>query len=404
MQDNALSRRAFLAASAGAVAAALPCRAPAQMVTADRVLTGHIGLGEQGRTLLQRCRGLAAAVCDVDEDRLAQGAAIVGAGVRVFKDYRELLEQSDIAAVVIATPDHWHAYQAVHACEAGKDVYIETPVCRSPAEAVALTRAAKWYGGIVHAGGASCLSAAGSALKARLAEGAIGTVHRILCWGDANPAGGDPALDGPAPARLDWDRWLGPSRWALYNPDRFSGWRWLLDYGGGNIARQGAELITLAAWAVGFPDSSSFRVTAQGQPPEAGLWDCPRTLEASIVFDAQDLSITWRQPGEGGGAGMVVEGESGSIRVTWDGQWSIEGETGGSDEDPFDAWLTALHDRSGAAAAVALYAQAASMACLANLSYRLGRPLTWGITAGKVIGDEQADRMLRAPGRGPYRL
>ena len=386
--------------------ASVPRRAPAQARPGERTGTGHIGLGPRGYALLQRLRGQAVAVCDVDTDRLARGAAVVGAGVRAYKDYRELLDQSDVTAVVIATPDHWHAIQAIHACEAGKDVYIETPVCCSPLEGRELARAARWYGGVVQAGGEACFSAAAGALKARLDNGAVGKVRRISCWGDANPTGGNTALDGIAPARLDWDKWVGPAPWIPYNPDVFSGWRWMTDFGRGNLCSQGAELLALAAWLAGVPDSGTVTASAQGPKPGAGnLWDCPPTLDATLTFDAADLSIAWRQPGDETGAGMLLEGESGSLRMIWQEGWTLEGEAAtGLKEEPIDAWHRAVNERSQPSIDIGIHAQAASLAHLAHLAWRLERPLTWAMTACSFVGDEQADRMVRAAGRGHYRL
>ncbi|HNR29775.1 MAG TPA: Gfo/Idh/MocA family oxidoreductase [Candidatus Hydrogenedentes bacterium] len=414
-KQNTLTRRTFLAAPL--LLAPGVFAQPGRRGAGDRVVTGHIGVGARGRALLERVRHGAAAVCDVDEDHLAEGAALVGAGVRVYRDYRELLEQPDIDAVIIATPDHWHALQAVHACEAGKDVYIETPACRVFEEAEAILRAAAWYGRVAHVGASGPRSAAAAFLRKRMRDGALGPLRRVSCWGAANPEGGDPAGNRRAPATLDWDRWIGPSRWMPYNPDRSHGnWRWLFDIGGGNARQQGAELLQTALEALGAPHTGKVTVSAQGAAPSAGFWDCPTTLEATWSFSggaaeqAGASTIHWRQPGpdDASTAGLLSEGEIETLRLDRCGdQWRVEGQDDGAheDADPVGRWLDAVRaGRRGADAELETACRAAALATLANVAWRLGRPVTYDLDTGGYGGDTQAERLMRAPGRGPYRL
>lgn len=406
-----LSRRAFLAASVVLAPAALA--QPGRPRANDRVVTGHIGVGARGRALLTRLRGSAAAVCDVDEDHLADGAALVGAGVRVYRDYRELLEQSDIDAVVIATPDHWHALQTVHACEAGKDVYVETPACRVFEEGRAMVRAATWYGRVVHAGATGPHAQAVAAVRAHLQGGASGTVQGVACWGVANLEGGNPAKNAQAPQTLDWDRWLGPNRWRPYNPDCAHGnWRRLLDFGGGNVCQQGAQLLHVADDLLDLPATGTVTVSATGARPASGLWDCPTTLETTWSFSATGLTIHWQQPGpdDAAPAGLSVEGTSDTLRLSWRGdQWRLEAppqpaEEESEDADPLMVWLEAVRNGDASGGGLATACRAAALAALANAAWRLGRSVTCDLETGGCAGDWQAERLLRAPGRGAYRL
>lgn len=411
-QSSLLSRRAFLAATLLPATAAIA--QPSRPGPPGRVVTGHIGVGARGCALLARMRGSAAAVCDVDEEHLANGAALVGAGVRVFRDYRELLEQPDIDAVVIATPDHWHALQTVHACEAGKDIYVETPACRVFEEAQAMVRAATWYGRVVHAGAAGPLSRAAAAARMGMQGGALGAVQRIDCWGAANPEGGDPAKNAIAPESLDWDQWLGPNRWRPYNPECAHGdWRWLIDFGGGNVCQQGAQLLHMAYDLLGLPVTGTATVSATGARPVSGLWDCPPTLEAAWSFSASEVTLHWRQPGpaEAAPAGLAVQGASDTLRVSWRGsQWRFDAPLQepaaeeSEDADPLAVWLEAVRNGDASSGGLTTACRAASLAALTNVAWRFGRPITCDLETGACVGDLQAERLLRAPGRGAYRL
>lgn len=134
-----MERRDFIKGSAAAAVGVT--LAPARVLGAnDRIVAGFIGVGRQGQgnmsSFLKAGNVVIAAVCDVYEPNLEKAAAIAGSGAAKMKDFRQVLDNKDINAVVISTPDHWHAYQAVAACQAGKDVYVEKPICVVVAEAV----------------------------------------------------------------------------------------------------------------------------------------------------------------------------------------------------------------------------------------------------------------------------
>lgn len=378
-----MGRRRFL------TLAALPLVLPSGVIgqpgrpgANERVVTGHIGVGAHGRALLQRLQTSAAAVCDVDERHRNDGAAIAGPGVRLFNDYRALLDIRDIDAVVIATPDHWHAIQAIHACEAGKDVYLETPAVRLPGEMVQLLRAATWFGRVVHTGAPTApLPAAGT------------TTARVT--GPENPTGGAPEDDVAHPISLDWDRWLGPAPPRPYNPARAHyQWRWLLDTGGGQIRAAGAGLFTRALATLA-PEGAlgTVRVEATGKIPAEGIWDCPLGLEADFTL-ASGRKMYW-----------VAEGTAPAQLQFGDG--AAPESTHGGDaltlEEHLEAWLQAVRLRDHDAVGLERACAAAVLGTLANTAAHLGRRLTWEPGTG-AIDDAQAARMLAFTGRGGYTL
>ena len=227
-----VKRRDFLA-TAGALVSA-PCIIPSGVLAAagrpganDRITLGHIGVGGMGnghlgRGLNFRKLGLTetVAVCDVDQNRLAAAVKRCGdAGARVtpYADYRALLDREDIDAVIIATPDHWHGVQTVHACISGKHVYVEKPSSVTIEEGQAMVEAARANDCMVQVGaqGRSGLPAYYTCRAVR--NGMIGKVNKVDCWHYANPVDQNPVADSDPPPELDWDMWLGPLRWRPYN-------------------------------------------------------------------------------------------------------------------------------------------------------------------------------------------
>ncbi len=421
-----LSRRRFLAQSAAAVAAPLilptgVLAAPGRPGANDRVVTGHIGIGGMGRGHLQALRGQAGALCDVDQNHLAAAVEMVGRKIDVYDDYRRILDRKDIDAVVIAAPDHWHGVMTVHACEAGKDVYCEKPACNTIEEGQAMCRAAERYGRIIQIGSQGRSQEYGYQACRYIRNGAIGRVNRVECWHYENPVGGDPNKNGPAPPELNWDMWLGPARWVPYNPDRVHfNFRWFLEFGGGQIRDRGAHVLSLVSWFLGLDDTGPVRVTATGEPPHEGLWDCPPTMEVTWEFKNPDLTVVWAQPGHKAidyPFGAVYHGDKGSLVVGGgDGGGTILDETVKNYEPPaggvevfrspghMENWFDCIRTREKPIMDIWASHRVASMCILGNLAYRLGRPLEWDPVQERFVNDEQANRLLSSPGRGPWHV
>jgi hypothetical protein len=157
-----------------------------------------------------------AAVCDIDERRLENASRTAGPQADVYRDYRYVLERKDIDAVVIATPDHWHAVQTVHAAECGKHVYVEKPACCTIGEGKAMIEAAE-AGQDRRAGRLAGAQPAGGLPGAPLpGQRQHRQGQRVDCWHYPSPSGGTQP-DSDPPAEFDWDLWLGPLRWRPFN-------------------------------------------------------------------------------------------------------------------------------------------------------------------------------------------
>ena len=299
----------------------------------DRLTVAHIGVGGMGGGHLQRMidfraegRVNIAAVCDVDEGATGQRREDRPVpGVTPYRDYRHICLREDIDAVVIATPDHWHAVQTVHACETGKHVYVEKPSSVTVEEGRAMVTAARAHGRKVQVG-------AGPHRVGRLlhlprhSQRDRGKGRTRSPAGTTRiPVGGDQP-DVPPPPELDWDLWLGPLRWRDYNPAYCPGtFRWFLESGGGQIRDRGAHQFSTILWCMNADGPRSFTVEATGTPPPHGLWDCPVNMQVTFQFQDPAWTLVWAQPGEKLGKlefGNVFWGEDGRrLILEWEGAY-----------------------------------------------------------------------------------
>ena len=222
----------------------------------ERLTFGHIGVGGMGGYHLgdmvgrmQRGEVNIAAVCDIDDKRLENASRTAGPQADCYRDYRYVLDRKDIDAVVIATPDHWHAVQTVHAAERGKHVYVEKPACCTIEEGKAMIAAAnraKHRGAGRLAGAQPARGVPGPPLPGQR-QHRQGHAGRLLALSPARRAAFTP--DSDPPAELDWDLWLGPLRWRPFNRGYCHGtFRWLMESGGGQIRDRGAHVMSCAMW------------------------------------------------------------------------------------------------------------------------------------------------------------
>lgn len=442
-----IGRRDFLktsAAALGATAFGLPQVLPTGVLAADgqpgandRLVLGHIGVGGMGGGHLnymvaRMSRGdvRVAAVCDVDEKRLTTAFNRAGEQAKPYRDYRYVLERKDIDAVVIATPDHWHAIQMVHAAESGKHVYVEKPACCTIQEGKAMIAAAKASKVAVQVGSQG--RAQPECYKAHLyiANGMIGTVRKVTCWHYATPADTHPVPDSEPPPELDWDLWLGPLRWRPYNQRYLHGvFRWMIESGGGQIRDRGAHVMSNALKIMNADDTGPVTIEAKGTVPTQGLWDSGVEMEVTYEFKNPDWTLVWSQPGQRipyynpdkkirDGYGAVYHGDKDKLIL-----WAGDGETftepkakdwklpaGGIDvpkavnfnnhEDWFEGIKTGKKTIMNIDAAVAT----AYLCVLGNLSLVLGRKLHWDPVKREIVGDEEARRKMSRPQRYPYVL
>ncbi|MBI4873916.1 MAG: Gfo/Idh/MocA family oxidoreductase [Acidobacteria bacterium] len=445
---NHPSRRTFLTTSASATAVSLfdivSSRVLASPAPSDTIALGHIGIGGRGRGFLvpeaeamggkpassnlggdgtrMKSPARSVALCDIDSGRMDKAASVVGGQPRLYKDFRKLLEQKDLDAVVIAAPDHWHALLTVMACMAGKDVYCEKPACNTIEEGRAMVTAAERYDRVVQIGsqGRSQLAAYQAARYVR--NGQLGKVGRVACWHYANPAG-DWTPDAAAPPELDYETWVGPARWLPFNAKRTHGsFRWMIEFGGGQIRDRGAHVMSIAMFVMDADHTGPVRITATGEPHHDGMYDTPNTMNVTYEFKNPDWTLVWAQPGEPSKElearyGAIYHGDKGKLTVTLGDGAGTATEQKAKDYTPpcdgppvykspghMEDFYDCIKSRKKPIMHIEAGHRVAALCVLGNIAYLLGRPLEWDPVGERVANDDEANRMLSRPGRGPWHL
>ncbi len=229
-----MNRRTFLMASSGAALAQSP---------AERLVLGLIGAGGRGRSVMGIFREhpsvVAGAVCDVYEPNLEAGLSAAGGGARAYRNYKELLDDPGIDLVLIATPEHWHHRMLLDALAAGKDIYIEKPLCHTPEEGAELVRAAGLSNSVVQVGMQRRSYNLYHEARDLRRGGRLGAVRMVRTyWLNNGLTPTERTFEGP----IDWEQWLGPAPRVAKDPGRFFDWRNFQDYSGGIVIDQGAHI------------------------------------------------------------------------------------------------------------------------------------------------------------------
>src|SRR5947209_10635055 len=298
MGDDAMAtkinRRTF---AVGALAALAP--AARALGSNDRVRLGFIGVGNRGDQLLDAFLvhkdAEVAALCDLYDPYLEAARTKAGGTPETFKDYRKLLAQRDLDAVVIATPDHWHALIFVDACRAQKDVYCEKPLGLTIAEGRKMCDVARETSRVTQVGLHRRSAAYVREAVELLRSGAIGQITEAKCYHLRNesPLGIGNPPDGEPPPGLDWDFWLGPAAKVPYNPNKcLYKFRWFWDYSGGQLTNFGTHYLDVIQWGLG-QDAPRGVCALGGKFAIPDNRQIPDTLE--VVWEYQNALVTFSQ-------------------------------------------------------------------------------------------------------------
>lgn len=373
----------------------------AQAAPTDQVNVGIIGSGGRGRFLMQRFAKDATvrltAVCDVYEPNLEAGLSVAQGKAKAYRRYQELLNDKNVDIVIIATPEHWHAQMVLDALAAGKDVYVEKPLCHTPEQGVELMNAARNSRQIVQVG--MQRRSYPLYLKARdiCGAGTLGNVRLVRTWWINNSLKGHPdeKLTGP----LDWEQWQGPAPHHPMELDRFRNWRNYKDYAGGIVADQGAHIydgIHLIR-GVGFPmavNASSGKVhNPEGDTPETVVVaaEYPEDFLGVFTINYAGMHYPTRMDQlnqfDGDEARMDVGREFLSVYRQAAPETPAITDTG-SFESSSDAhiqnFLACVRTRQQPNGTVEKGFQAALVIHLANLSLQTGRRIKWNAKTQKV--------------------
>jgi predicted dehydrogenase len=408
----------------------------------DRIRIALIGCGGMGRGDLRdfvKLPGVqCVALCDVDDAQsgIAQKEVLDADAVKqkpelVTRDFRRVLDRKDIDAVIVATPDHWHALPTIMACQAGKDVYVEKPLSVSIGEGRAMVNAARKNNRVVQMGTQQRSATHYTDAVEYVKSGKLGRVRLVRAWAYLDWKGETPVLpDGPAPEGVDYDMWLGPAPARPFNRNRFHfTFRWYWDYAGGLITDWGAHMIDIANWAMGIkaPSSAVSFGGKYGYPTDA--METPDTQQ--VVWAYPNFSMIWehalgigRGP-EGREHGVAFVGEYGTLVIDRGG-WEIYAETDRIDkrireykraglprqssgnEDyhlkHVKNFVDCMKSRARPASDVEIGHDSMIACHLGNMAQRLGRMVKWDPDKEAVIGDAEAQKLVTRPYRTPWVL
>ena len=393
----------------------------------NRLGIGVIGLGARGMKFLKQAAEIDAievtACCDVDQAHLGAALAELNGRTAGCHDYRELLDRKDIDAVVVATPDHWHALQTIHACQAGKDVYCEKPLSHVVAEGRPMIRAARRYGRVVQTGTNHRAQDYIRVPCELIRSGRIGKVDRVEMW--MWPAPFEPiTAETDSPNTLDWDMWLGPAPQVPFHEKRCHwNFRWFRDYAGGYMTDWGVHMYNVVSWAMDVDLKGPVLVEGSETPFENNLYEFPQRQEVRWVFEDPDFTLTWVEPKpetETEKYGTRFHGSEGVLEV-WFGRHRLlrdgnevqdEPEPGSRagdvplarPRDNISDWVDAIRTRSTPINDIEIGHYNATACNIATIASQLGRPLKWDAEGERFIGDEEANELLSYSYRPPWKL
>ncbi len=358
------------------------------------------------------------------------GASLPGANASIaaVTDFRQVLDRKDVDAVIVATPDHWHALMTVAALRAGKDVYVEKPLSLVLREGRIIADEAKRTKRICAVGSQQRSGAHYAEAVRLIREGAIGTVHHVHAGMTRNAMPGFVAreLRGGLTDALDWDMWLGPAPKVAFDPFRaIYHFRWFWDYSGGQMTNWGAHHLDIARWALGARAPKAvagfggrYAIKDGGETPDV----------QQVLYHFDDCVVSWstREVNEGDRAGLVFYGTKGTLDLarsgftirpeTWTGD--ADGTTGkrapaiagrevkgeNLDQQHVRNFLDCVKSRQRPNADAEEGHLSAVMCHLGNLSTRLGRSLTWDSARERVKDDDEANALLTKAYRRPWAL
>lgn len=422
--NTSSNRRGFLRQTA--IALSLPTLLPSRVFSAatppsERIRLGFIGNGTQGRYLLGNCLNrpnvVVVAVSDVDTNRRENarntihkhytkaGGSTAPGTCEAYADFRDLLARPEIDAVVIATPDHWHASIGILAAKAGKDIYCEKPLTQTIHEARALVKTVRKHRRVFQVGSMQRSSREFRRACQLVRNGAIGTIQEIQV-GVGGPGRWCDLPGQPAEPGLDWNLWLGPAPWREYNAElsprgvhtHFPNWRSYREYGGGMITDWGAHHFDIAQWALGMDESGPVEITPPDEP----------NAQSGVRFRyANGVSMVHKA-----GNGITFIGSEGRIYVN---RGKFESTPESLVETPLSEhkiqlyesndhigdWLQCIATRKRPVCDVEIGARTVTVCHLANLAYWNRQRLEWDPKAESFInghGDNAwRDRTYRDP-------
>lgn len=425
-QIKGLNRRGFLGGlgkiSAGAFC--FPAIWTSRSFSADpfadqKIKVALVGCGGMGNyhldALTQRDDIEIIAVCDVYTPRYEAARKKVGGRCEGFQDYRRVLDIKEVDAVFFATPDHWHTLNAIHACQAWKDVYVEKPLSTTIYEGRQIVENARRYDRVVQVGLQQRSLDIFQQAVDLVHKGKLGQITSTGAWIGPNGILGY-ETPGEPPEGLDWDLWLGPAPWVPYSPQRFHGFRSFHDYAGGELTNWGPHLIDIVHW--GIKKDYPLNVSAVGGSfRQLSGSDDYETMD--IVYEYEGCTMTWKQAHNlehhGKTYGTKFLGTAGKLFIDRNSFIVKPDSLGIPETKPgdynwidikthHDNFFECVRSRQTPHTDVEIGHRSTSACLLGNIALNCRRKLRWDGKAERFIDDEQANRYLYRPYRAPWHL
>jgi len=433
---NRISRRRFLARGAALTSAGLtlPTLLPDGVLAAaerpganDRIGVGFIGCGRRAGQLMRLpAQGRIVAAADCDLARAENVARRTDCkSFKSYRDYRELLDDKAVDAVVVATPDHWRALNCIHAAQAGKDIYAEKPLTLTIKEGRAIVRAARKYKRVFQTGSQQRSMGPNRVACEMIRNGLIGKVHTVITANYQSPWLMN--LPGqPVPKGLDWNVWCGqappvPFHKELCVPRGNPGWISVWPYSGGEMTGWGAHGLDQIQWALGADESGPVEVWSEGGPYKPKTYTAPvsrpegNKASASHKVFFRYACGTLVKLDNGSGAGGTFIGERGKIMIQRN---SFKVDPPELAEQPLGAgavrlyksdnhmqnWFDCMNSRELCVADAEIGHRSCTVCHLGNIARWLGRKLRWDPEKELFPDDDEANKYLDTDKRKPYQL
>ncbi len=386
-------RRDFIAATAAVASVTSAFGYPAN----ETINIGCIGTGGRCRRLMGNLSGVPGtrigAVCDIWDDALAQAKALASPDAFATKDYHELLARSDIDAVLIGSPDHWHVPMTVDACNSGKDVYVEKPLTHDLSEGEAVIRAQNENQRVVQVGTQQRSMVQFEMAREILRQGDLGSIHKIHLTWNRNRISAPPRSYDIDPSSVDWKEFLGNAPDQPFDPYRFRNWRWFWDFGGGILTDLMVHWIDAVNWLLDMPDPAM--ATSIGDTFAMDRWEAPDTIQTLLRYPDREIQVYFEGTfvNQRNKAMVEIMGTRGTMYLDR-GRFEIHPEPGsglehqeffpgtrerGADFDVdggtphLQNWIDAVRNRSRPNTPAEEGVRACVSAHLGNLAYRTGQ-------------------------------
>lgn len=430
--NKPLNRRSFLrrAGLAAATGLAFPYLQPRPVMAAAKksralnpvregVRVGCIGVGNQGKGLMLQNYENVFAVCDVDTTRRDAAKKEIedrtGRSCPAFTDYRKMLENAELDAVMIATPDHWHALQTIDACQAGKHVYVEKPLSLVIDEGRLMVQAARKYQKMVQTGSMQRSMNGFREACEYVRSGRLGKIKEVLVgipgvnYNEPNVPNSQP------PPELDYDLWLGPAPMRPYNKNHVHyNFRFFWDYSGGQMTNWGAHHLDIAQWGLDMDCSGPVEIEGQAEYDKDKRYEVPSASQIQYRYANGITMMLGQNMGANIPTGTTFIGEKGRIyvnrgKLTSDPESILKEPLQAGDvhlavsKNHFDNWYEAIKSGKLPICDVEIGHRSATVCHLGNIALRTGRKIKWDPSREQILGDADAAKMMRYAYRAPWK-